>query len=461
MAQGGGFVNIAAIIAEYNPFHNGHAYQIRQTRSDCGAEYVLVVMSPDFVQRGEPAMVDKYIRTRMALLSGADLVLELPVSYACASAEYFAAGAVSLLDQLGCVDVLSFGCETPDAKLFKRIASCFNEESELYRATLLRLQKQGLTYPRSREMALRTVLKETEEKEESGNDPVEGKESADKQDSDNSWVELSAFLSSPNNILGLEYTRALLKRHSSIRIYPMKRIGEDYHSGDLTGKYASAEGIRRACLSESFQRQTGLTLGAADSASQEDCLKSLSGCLPAEVFSLLQREVLENRLLSMEDFSALLHYRLLTESDYSRYLDVTGDLSDRIIKMLPQYRNPAQFAALLKTRQWTLSRIRRALLHILLGVTDEETKRNLREGGTFYARILGFRKESEPLLHKIRQSSSIPLLARPAGAKNLLSLQGQQMLSQDFLASSIYQIPLTARKGSPVVSELTRSPVIV
>ena len=205
------------IIAEYNPFHNGHAYQIQKAKEAAGADFAVIVMSPDFVQRGEPALVDKYSRAKMALASGADLVIELPVCYACGSAEYFAEGGISLLRQLGCVDALSFGCETDDPALFCKLADILLQEPDEYRQKLRKYQKQGMTFPKARETALLDYL--------SQNRKVRTSISKDSSCAELPVSNVSALLSSPNNILGLEYAKALKKQNSSISILPIRRQG--------------------------------------------------------------------------------------------------------------------------------------------------------------------------------------------------------------------------------------------
>ena len=194
----------AAIIAEYNPFHKGHRYQIEETRKATGADYILVLMSGDFVQRGEPAIYNKYIRTRMALLGGADAVLELPVLYATSSAEFFAEGAVTLLDHMQMVDFLSFGSESGKLEDFLSLAELLNRKEATVLSTVNELLRQGLSYPKARSRAVSLLFPEYS--------------SAD-----------AAFFSSPNNILALEYCKTLKKLKSSIKPFTLLRKGSGYH----------------------------------------------------------------------------------------------------------------------------------------------------------------------------------------------------------------------------------------
>ena len=206
------------IIVEYNPLHPGHIYHMEQTRKQTGADYLIAVMSGSFVQRGAPALLDKYTRTRMALLAGADVVIELPVCFATGSAGDFAAGAVSLLDKLGCVDVLCFGSESGDISLFKKTATLLQCESAAFSNALKKALKSGLSFPAARQQALLLCL-----------DMAKDMPSTACPDNNSTAEQIVALLSSPNNLLGLEYTLALLRRNSSIRPFTISRVGSGYH----------------------------------------------------------------------------------------------------------------------------------------------------------------------------------------------------------------------------------------
>ena len=215
----------AGIIAEYNPFHTGHKYQIDHVKGTLSADYVVIAMSGDFVQRGTPALLSKYVRAEMALRAGADLVLELPVSCATASAELFARSGVQLLDGLGVVDTLCFGSECGDTEILMKLAGILVEEPEEFKSALRRNLKEGMTFPKARSLALGEVLP--------------GNESEKYQQ----------VLSSPNNILGIEYCKAILRENSSIVPTAIKREGNDYHENSLfTDSFPSASAIRNAVL---------------------------------------------------------------------------------------------------------------------------------------------------------------------------------------------------------------------
>ena len=216
-------MKIVGLIAEYNPFHNGHEYHIQKAKEVTGADTVIVVMSGNFVQRGAPAIMPKHLRAKVALKSGASLVLELPVCFATGSAEYFAQGAVALLDSLGCVDALCFGSECGDIQPLTRIAEVLSDEPEEYRALLRASLKEGLPFPSARERALQDYL----------HDPA-----------------LSRILASPNNTLGVEYIKALIRQDSTIRPYTILRKDSRYHADTLepAGNFSSATAIRRLLL---------------------------------------------------------------------------------------------------------------------------------------------------------------------------------------------------------------------
>lgn len=209
-------MNITAIISEYNPLHKGHLYHIETARKETNADFMIAIMSGNFVQRGTPAIVDKYIRAEAALKSGIDLVLELPVMYATASAEYFALGGVSLADTLGCVTHLSFGSECGNAEKMMETATLLLDEPEEMKAPLKEALKEGLSFPAARAKAVKTIR-----------------------------PELADILEEPNNILGIEYCKAILKRKSRIQPHTICRRGQGYHSETTDESFASATGIRK------------------------------------------------------------------------------------------------------------------------------------------------------------------------------------------------------------------------
>ncbi len=396
-------MKIVGIIAEYNPFHNGHEYHIAKALEITGADVALVVMSGDFVQRGTPAILSKHLRAQMALNGGASLVLELPVQYATGSAEYFAYGAVSLLDKLGCVDSLCFGSECGDLSKMQEIAKIFADEPEAYKIFLQDYLKQGFTFPLARQYALRDYLYSDE---------------------------FDGILSSPNNILGVEYLKSLYRLNSKIKPYTIPRITSNYHDQELQETYSSASAIRNALKKSSFDE--------------------LSAQLNGANFTLLKEAFNKHYPVYANDFSLLLKYKLMRESKstLTAYADVSEDLANRILKHLNEYRNFEQFCDLLKTKELTYTRISRALLHILLDIHNEDYKR------ISYARVLGFKKKDTEMLSKIKQCADIPIITKLAGCLSANDL------ALDIQTADLYESVVTDKFQTAFQSEYTKQIVI-
>lgn len=411
-------MKVNGIIAEYNPFHNGHKYHLEESKRLTGADYSVVVISGNFIQRGDPALVDKHTRAEMALKNGADLVLELPTVYSASSAEYFATGAVSLLDKLGTVTHLCFGSECGDTTLLHQIASILREEPEKYTTELKAKLRQGSSYPAARNAALIHYCP--------------------------ALTANSKIFSSPNNILAIEYIKAIMNLHSGMEPVTMRRLGAGYHDHSPRSKYCSALSIRQAL---------------ADGRG----LSSVAHYMPDSANELLTDRLVQGRGICSNDFSSVLYYKLLSEkeSGFDKYLDVSADLSNRIRKHLSEYRNFDDFCDLLKTKEMTYTRISRCLLHILLNLTKEDMAVCSELEHTPYARVLGFRRDAEPLLGAIREHASIPLITKLADAEKILSTDTYPMLKQDIQISQLYYGVAAGLAGKQPVNEYSIPLVIV
>ncbi|MCC8067035.1 MAG: nucleotidyltransferase family protein [Clostridiales bacterium] len=443
------------IVAEYNPFHTGHEYHIRKAKALTGAAYAVVVMSPDFVQRGEPAIFDKYTRAGMALNCGADLVIELPVCYATGSAEHFAEGGVRMLDSLGVVDALCFGVESGNAALFQNAAEVLLEEPDTYRMALRDGLKKGLTFPQARASALPAI-------------PEIGSECA-------------RLLSTPNNTLGVEYCKALLKCDSKIMPVPIDRIGSGYSSQSLDGTFCSATALRRAIHTAYNESRISI---------QSQITRSLI-CEKKKESPETVREKIENELIKPEeslcgklswyipkkcedlfwyacktpvfpdDLLPLLYQKLICCEDFENILDLTPDLTDRIRARRFDCIGKSfdEIVTLLKTKQMTESRIRRVLLHLILGIQGETAETARSQGTVFYAHLLGFRTDAAPLLHEIKKRSILPLISKTTHASDLLSGNELQMWEQDIAVSHLYRSLLAHQYKIPFRSEYEISPI--
>ncbi len=403
------------LITEYNPFHNGHAYHIEKAKMLTGADRVIIVMSGDFVQRGAPAVMPKHLRAKSALLSGASLIIELPVCFATGSAEYFAQGSISLLNQLGCIDSICFGSECGDLHLLKEIAQILADEPIEYQTALKQALKEGASFPAARQEALNIY--------------------SDKY---------SEILASPNNILGIEYLKALAKIHSKMEPFTIKRIGAGYHDMDIDGQFSSATAIR----SDIYQ------LADVNSSSESLPLTHIQTQVPSSCHELMKKNYQTRYPVKADDFSLLLKAKLLSETagSLSHYLDMSPELANRILRLRNDYLSFEQFCDLLKTKELTRSRISRSFIHVLLGITNDWL--TAMKAPAPYARILGFRRDHADLLGILKRTSDIPLITSPARA--VLADTAYQMLELDIYASNLYESVITDLYGTPFHNELTK-----
>ena len=405
-------MKIVGLITEYNPFHAGHLYHMQQARELTGADYCVVLMSGSFVQRGEPAIFDKYLRTKTALLAGADLVLEIPVAFSTASAHEFAAYGVALLSAIG-VDAVVFGSECGQIEILKQAAYALNHESAEFQERLRKGLKAGLTYPQARAKAL---------------------------EMEDTWA---SVLSSPNNILGIEYLRAAEDLHSLMEFYTISRKGSGYHEDTLAdANFPSASAIR-GIIRNSLSKD-------------KDLLDILASHLPAVTHPAYTGAV----PVFVDDFSELLNAAILQMQATFSIADLSPELAARLAK--PPYF-PLSFEEriqALKTRQLTYTRVSRALLHLVLGMREEDISRWKDEGYALYARILGFRRQSSPLLSCLHKKSSIPLITKMADAAQSLAPSALALLEQEVYASHLYQT-VRIKRGGVFQNEYTEGLVFV
>ncbi len=406
-------MKVTGVIAEYNPFHNGHALHLDRVKELTNADYIVVVMSGDFTQRGAPALMDKYLRTRMALTAGADLVIELPLYYAAGSAEYFASGAIALLDKIGVVDSLCFGSECGDINLLTDIATILANETPEFSKNIKQKIRLGATYPQARMRTIEEMIP-------------------------NSFMHVSA-MSFPNNTLGFEYIRSLIKRQSKIVPYTNKRMGSDYHDRMMMDTLSSALSIRQSL--ESL-----------------DSLDMVQSQIPHFVYDLMKENYHRTLPVFCGDISAMLKYKLLLDAPngYTEYVDISKQFSAKIIKNLNNYTTFSSFCDILKSKDITYTRVSRCLLHILLNIRKDNLERYIANDYISYARLLGFRESAAPLLKELKQQSRVPLISKLADARNILSPDAMEMLENDIQAAHIYDTIVTSKFGAATISEFSR-----
>lgn len=400
-------MKIVGLITEYNPFHNGHKYHIKKAKEITGADYCIAVMSGDFVQRGAPAFMPKHIRAEMALRNGCDMVLELPVYFATGSAEFFASGAISILDKLQCVDAICFGSECGDYSLLNKIAEVLIEEPAEFKTLLQKYLKDGYNFPVARKESLKKYFKD---------------DSLDK------------ILDEPNNILGIEYMKAMRLNNSSMKGYTIRRKGSSYHNHELSECYSSASAIRNFILNENFTDFQGI-----------------NGHIPNDTLDLLFQSYHSRFPVVNDDFSLLLRYKLLSENQESlcRYADISPDLANRIIKHRNTFTSYTQFCDVLKTKDITYSRISRCLIHVLLNIPKTDIKH------VSYAHVLGFKKESSELFTLIKKSSKIPLITKLPSLDSS-ELNQNDMLKNDIYASDLYETIISHKYKKNFINEYTK-----
>lgn len=408
----------AGIIAEYNPFHNGHAWHVAETRRQSGCEAVVAVMSGNFVQRGEPAMFDKWARAEMAVRAGVDLVLELPAGFAVRSAQYFAAGGVRLLAALGLIGTLSFGAEHPELSVLEELAGAVDDETVI--GELQGHLADGLPYAAAlgRALTARTGLP-------------------------------AAMVASPNNILAVEYIRALRRYAPEIRPLPVARRQAGYHDTAITGSIASATAVRAA-----------LGSGAAPQA---------FAALPPVSQALVKTLTAEGRgPVYFDSFATTLLTRLRQAglADLAALPDVTEGLEYKLKSAALASGDLAEMLTALKSRRYSRTRLQRILVYTLLGARKEQFAA-WDESGPLYARVLAFGDAGRRLLRRLATTSAVPLVgkttrflnSREQGDGGLNPLQA--MLAFDTRASDLYVLSMpnpALRRGG---WDFRRSPLYV
>jgi len=381
-------MKISGIICEYNPFHNGHLYHIRETRKN-GATHIVAVMSGNFVQRGDTAIMDKLERARLAVRSGADLVIELPVQYSLSSAEFFAAGAVWLLDSLGAVDELSFGSECGDTELLAKALEAVDSTAETHADEIRAIMEKGYTYPR----ALSSVI--------NGIDPSIG-----------------AVISEPNNLLAIEYMRALKRFSSGMKPFTVRRVSASHDSDVPEGEYASASYIREKLsagnsVSEISRYTTPLwseAIAAAESRGETASLARLERVL---LYKLRSTDISE--IAALNDVGQGLEHRIYGAR-------MAGSLDELLFTV--------------KTKRYTMARIRRIMLSLLIGITKADMQQL-----PPYGRILAFNERGREILARAKSSARLPYAASIARlAKH--SDAAQRFAELEIRASDVYGLAL-------------------
>lgn len=417
-------MKVIGIIAEYNPFHNGHAYQMEAIRRRMNADFIVAAMSGDFVQRGAPAIIDKYARTKMALSCGADLVIELPVLWATASAESFSMAGVTLFEKMGCIDGICFGAETDDLPLLTAIAGILAEEPKSYRLALSSYLREGLNFPMARTRALCGYL---------GDDP--------------------SVMNEPNNILAIEYLKALKRRHSSITPYLLKREGAGYHDS-----WQPERSDAKAAASATAIRQMLSKFSSWNDPQNPAAFAALKAAVPESALKVLKEYLCDNPPVWSNDFSSILGYLLLSAAPESLAAagDCNTDIANRLFRSRHRFCTFEDFCSQNKSKDITYTRLSRILLHLILGISNSDYTLGKELDYIPYLRILGFRKNAVPLLTRLKESAAVPVIAKLADASRLLSGDAYALLERDIFASELYRQVRAAVPGSEFSQPIIR-----
>ncbi|KAB7707957.1 nucleotidyltransferase [Bacillus aerolatus] len=397
------------LVVEYNPFHNGHLYHAQKARESTGADVVIAVMSGHFLQRGEPALVNKWARTRMALQNGVDIVVELPYAFSVQKAEYFSNGAISILHGLFC-ESFCFGSENGHIAPFLQTLQQMKEKSHLLEPLIHQYMNKGFSFPKAQTLAREELFEN----------------------------KLPLDLSRPNNILGFHYIRANNTLQKPMKPLTITRQQADFHEETLGSQsIASATGIRKAI----FEKQNGLS--------------TIEQYVPAATLEVIAQYLNKyGKLHHWDLYWPLLQYRLLSSSaaELANIYDVAEGIEHRLKEASLRAQNFSEFMQSVKTKRYTWTRIQRMLVHILLHVSKEDMAAAIES--VRYVRLLGMNGQGREYLNRIKKNMELPLITRAASYKEALAL--------DVKAAEVYALGLPPHSSHSLLqSEFNEPPIIL
>lgn len=386
---------VLGIVAEYNPLHNGHVYHIQESKRLTDSDLTICVMSGNFTQRGETAIIDKWSRTKMALKAGADLVIELPLLYSISSAENFAYGSMHILDKLGIVDVVSFGSEVGDVEILDAFADILYREPKEYVSLLNHELAKGVSYPKAQERAVLMYL--------------------------NDIRKYANVLSNPNNILGIEYLKALKRLKSPIMPITIKREGDAYDSTKILSDFPSSRAIRKSIQKTQLYRN----------------------CMPDFAFEILNDQMKHGKIVpDITRFEKEIMYRLRTmlTEEIANLPDVSEGLENNIKSASNACNNLLDLISFVKSKRYTRTRIQRILLYALLGITKQDMQNSYKVSP--YIRVLGVNENGKKILSILSTNPKLNIITSP---KQFLDQRGgnrilKNLLLKDIHATNIYTL---------------------
>lgn len=401
-------MNITGIITEYNPFHNGHLYHLNTAKKITNCDGVMCIMSGNFVQRGEPALLDKWKRTEMALLNGVDLVIELPTFYAISSAEFFAKGAIDILNNTGVVNNIFFGSECGDIELLYKIANFLTLETKELQEIIRENLNSGVTYAKARESALIKIFNDDS---------------------------LTKVLSNSNNILGIEYIKAIIKSNSNISPLTMKREGSSYNDKELNAIFSSATSIRE-------NLKNGINIHSLKSYMPEPSVYLLNKLIESHYPFVFEKQMYQ-----------YIKYRLLTDCiNFNNLFEIKEGIDNKFLKEIYYSSSYEDLIFRVKSKRYTYTKISRLMTQIFLSL-DNYSFEELIKKENLYARVLGFNNTGRLILKEIKKNSTIPIITKihKNTSNPLLNLDIQSTKAYSFLNNSVN--PLSDYLLSPIIKQ--------
>lgn len=397
-------MNLLGLIVEYNPFHNGHLYHLNESKKITGATHTIAVMSGNFMQRGTPALLDKFTRAEMAVKNGVDLVVELPTLYACQSAEIFAHGGITLLNSLNCVNSVCFGSEIGDVEILYLISKILIEEPLKFKDALKNYLNEGFPFPKARSSALFDYINENKLY-------------------NTSEENLTEILNSPNNILGIEYIKSILKLNSSIKPYTINRINTGYNSLNIDNSICSASAIRNALKNNRD-------------------LNAINYTIPKPTYDMINN-ILENGFNPVfgDDFYQILYSIIIRDKDnLTDYFEVNEGIENKIYNSLFKCTNFEELQNEVKSKRYTMTKISRTLNNIMLGIKKEDILKTKDLNSIPYLRVLAFNDKGCEILKQIKNNSDIEVITKFSKIKHIDRDNFKTLINYDIKATNMYNL---------------------
>ena len=397
-------MNLLGLVVEYNPFHNGHKYHLEKSKELTNATHTMAIMSGSFLQRGEPALFDKYTRAEIAVKNGVDLVIELPTLYSCQSAEIFSHGAIATLNSLNCVNSVCFGSEEGNVEILRTIAEILVREPEEFKSSLKKYLDDGLVFPIARSKSLYDYINK--------NNLLSLKEE-----------EFQQVLNSSNKILGIEYIKSLIKLNSSIKPFTITRVASEYNSKNIESNICSATAIRNSLKNNSN-------------------LELIKNVVPTSTFEEIENKISQKfNPLYDSDFYDILSSTIIRDFDnLTNYFEVNEGIENKIYSNIFKSKTLDELIDLTKSKRYTMTKIKRTLNNILLGINRDDVIKVKDLSQVPYIRILAFNNKGREIIKKIKDSSDIEIITKFSKISHIEDPLFDTLIKYDLKASNMYNM---------------------